>query len=164
MNQIRNRVSSMSSSEAGGKNILLGIGNIDRGDDGVGPYIATHFTHPDWLCFDVGTAPENFTGVVRKHHPRRLVLVDAADMGLPPGEIRRVPRDLIQDVGFGTHMLPLYHVIDYLNDAVQEDIVLVGIQPASKDYGEPISAPVLRAAEELIRLLETGDWMNIPAV
>jgi hydrogenase 3 maturation protease len=157
-------VFSVSSSAAGGKNILLGIGNIDRGDDGVGPYIATHFTNPDWLCFDVGTAPENFTGVVRKHHPEQLVLIDAADMGLPPGAIRRVPRELIQDVGFGTHMLPLYHVIDYLKGAVQEEIILIGIQPASKDYGAPMSNEAENAAKELIQLLTSGAWSDIPSL
>lgn len=154
----------VSSSEAGGKNILLGIGNTDRGDDGVGPYIAEHFIHLDWLCFDAGTAPENFTGVVRKHHPRRLVLVDAADMGLPPGTIRRVPRDLIQDVGFGTHMLPLYHVIDYLKDAVQEEIILIGIQPANKDYGAPMHPEVITAANELITLLREDKLSSIAEV
>lgn len=147
-------------------NILLGIGNSDRGDDGAGPYIATRFRHPEWICHDAGTAPENFTGLVRRERPHHLLLIDAADMGLPPGAIRRVPRALIQDVGFGTHMLPLYHLIDYLADAVTGEIILIGIQPASKDYGDPMGMEVQRAADEVIALLSQGGaaWEKVPSM
>jgi hydrogenase 3 maturation protease len=145
-------------------NILLGIGNTDRGDDGVGPYVATRFSHPDWLSLDAGIAPENFTGVVRRHNPETLVLVDAADMGLAPGTIRRIHRDLIQDVGWGTHMLPLYHVIDYLAGSVNGDIVLIGIQPGDKEYGSPMSEPVARAAEALLHMLTHQTLHELPAM
>jgi hydrogenase 3 maturation protease len=155
-------VSSVPSSAAGGKKLLLGIGNSDRGDDGVGPFIADRFSSPGWLAYNVGTAPENFTGVVRRERPSLLVMIDAADMGLPPGSIRRIPRDLIQDVGFGTHMLPLYHVIDYLKDAVAGDILLIGIQPASKDYGDPICPAVLDAAEKVMTALADGRLEDFP--
>lgn len=144
--------------------ILFGIGNVDRGDDGIGPYIAERFVHPEWIAYNVGTAPENFTGLVRRERPSRLVMIDAADMGLPPGSIRRIPRDLIQDVGFGTHMLPLYHVIDYLRDAVAGDIILIGIQPAGKNYGDPMSPPVIAAAEQVIERLRTGHAFDFAVI
>jgi len=142
-------------------NILLGIGNGDRGDDGIGPFIASRFKHPDWLSIDAGTAPENFTGVVRKHKPELLVLVDAADMGLTPGAIRRIPRVLIQDTGWSTHMLPLYHVIDFLAGTVTGEIIVIGIQPGGREYDAPMTNPVLCAAEEVLKILQNGTIQDI---
>ena len=35
------------------KNILMGVGNVLKGDDGIGSIIAKSFTHQDWLSLDV---------------------------------------------------------------------------------------------------------------
>ena len=43
------------------KNILMGVGNILKGDDGIGSMIAKSFTHQDWLSLDCGVVPENYT-------------------------------------------------------------------------------------------------------
>jgi len=144
--------------------MLLGIGNTDRGDDGVGPFIAASFQHPDWLCLDAGTAPENFTGVIRRHRPERLILVDAADMGLPPGSVRRVPRSMIQDTGWSSHMLPLYHVIDFVRELVSGDITVIGIQPDTMDYDTPMSATAHEAARRVIEALKQDTVADIPAL
>ena len=40
--------------------ILMGLGNIWRGDDGVGCFITQNFKSDDWLVLDCGTVPENF--------------------------------------------------------------------------------------------------------
>ena len=74
-------------------NILLGIGNPLNGDDGVGIYVAERFRKENWIPLTCGTAPENFTGIIRKNKPACLILVDAAAMGISPGEYRIIPRD-----------------------------------------------------------------------
>ena len=78
-------------------------------------------------------------------------------MGLPPGTIRRIPRSRIQDVGWGTHALPLYHVIDFLADAVAGPILVIGIQPADTRCDAPMTPAVRAAAERLVPLLAAGD-------
>ena len=68
--------------------VVLGVGNFLHGDDGAGPAVAAGVLAlglPGVSAFDCGTAPENFTGVVRRLHPDLLVVADAADMGLPAG-------------------------------------------------------------------------------
>jgi len=72
------------------KYILLGIGNELRGDDGIGPYVADNLFDDDWLVLNCGTAPGNFTQVVKRHKPELVVMVDAAEMGLQPGQYRRL--------------------------------------------------------------------------
>lgn len=136
-------------------NILLGIGNPLNGDDGVGIYVAEQFRKDGWISLSCGTAPENFTGIVRKTRPYCLVLVDAAAMGILPGQYRIIPRDKIEDVSIGTHQLPLSFLIDYLSDTASR-IILIGIQPEHAGTGEEISLQVREGADRLVHVLSSG--------
>ena len=144
-------------------NILLGIGNPLNGDDGVGIYVAERFRKDNWIPLACGTAPENFTGIIRKIRPACLVLVDAAAMGISPGEFRIIPRDKIEDVSIGTHQLPLSLLIDFLSDTASR-IILIGIQPERAGTGEEISLPVRRGADRLISVLSSGELDRIPVL
>jgi hydrogenase 3 maturation protease len=142
-------------------NILLGIGNPLNGDDGVGIYVAERFRKDGWIPLVCGTAPENFTGIIRKTRPSCLVLVDAAAMGISPGEYRIIPRHKIEDVSIGTHQLPLSLLIDFLSDTV-ERIILIGIQPERAGTGKEISLPVRKGADRLLHAISTGGIDRIP--
>ena len=144
-------------------NILLGIGNPLNGDDGVGIYVAERFRKDDWIPLACGTAPENFTGIIRKTRPSCLVLIDAAAMGISPGEYRIIPRDKIEDVSIGTHQLPLSFLIDFLSDAASR-ILFIGIQPERTGTCEEISLPVREGADRLLRVLSTGELDRIPVL
>jgi len=144
-------------------NILLGIGNLLNGDDGAGIYVAEQFRGDDWISLACGTAPENFTGIVRKTRPNCLVLVDAAAMGLSPGEFRIIPRHKIADVSIGTHQLPLSLLIDFLSDSA-ERIILIGIQPERAGTGEEISLRVKEGADRLVQALSSGGLDRIPVL
>jgi hydrogenase 3 maturation protease len=137
-------------------NLLLGIGNPLRGDDGAGVLAALHLKAEGWQAVDCGTAPENFTGLVRRLHPDLLLLVDAAEMGIPPGEFRVVPKDRIEDVAFGTHHLPLSHVMEFLSDTAGE-IRFIGIQPAVVEDGEGLSPDVEEGVRKLLMLIHEGE-------
>jgi len=143
------------------KKMLIGIGNTDLGDDGVGVRVAAALGSSDWHCVDCGTVPENFTGVVRRHHPELLVLVDAAAMDLEPGAVRRIPSERIEDVGIGTHSLPLSQIIGFLSDAANE-IVLVGVQPKATEFATGLSPEVAAAAKKLIGMLAADRLADVP--
>ena len=144
-------------------NILLGIGNPLNGDDGVGIYVAEQFRMDGWISLSCGTAPENFTGIVRKNRPSCLILVDSAAMGISPGEYRIIPRHKIGDVSIGTHQLPLSFLIDFLSDTASR-IILIGIQPERAGTGEEISLPVREGADQLLHVLYTGELDRIPVL
>jgi hydrogenase 3 maturation protease len=143
--------------------MLLGIGNPLHGDDGAGNYVAARFRKEGWLVLDCGTAPENFTGVVRKNRPDLLVLVDAADMGLPPGEARVIPPERIEDVGFGTHQLPLDQFISFIGECAGR-VLLIGIQPDLVGMGEGLGPDVQKGADRLMKLLRRGDLSLVPVL
>lgn len=132
---------------------MLCVGNRDGGDDAVGPFIADklkEYESDELICIDAGIAPENFTDVVKKHHPERLIIVDAIEMNLNPGEIREVPPQKIGVMHISTHGIPLSVLIKYLNQYV-EKIVLIGIQP-SKMSGN-LTEVVKHTGKHIIQLI-----------
>jgi hydrogenase 3 maturation protease len=138
-----------------GMNLLLGIGNDLLADDGIGCLIADRFSRPGWLSYIAGTVPENFSRQIREIHPDLLVLVDAAQMNLPPGSIRIIPQDRVADAGIGTHQLPLDALCDVVSPWCKE-IIIIGIQPGLVEIGGEMTDQVQEAAKELISLL-SGD-------
>ena len=143
--------------------ILMGVGNELLGDDGVGIYIAQRFHADGWRTLICGTAPENFTSVIRRERPDVLLIVDAAYMGLSPGEFRIVMESAIEDVSIGTHQLSLSHLITYLRSSATE-ITFIGIQPRTVEMGAKMSADVKKGAAVLMRVLESGRFADIPVL
>ena len=137
-------------------NLLLGIGHAGHGDDGLVPVFARAFRHPDWRGIAAGTVPENYTGLVRRLHPDLLVLLDAADMGLPPGTLRRLDPAAIQSGDFGTHAGSIGQLAQYLSDCAGR-VVVLGIQPAGVRPGARLSSPVRAALHALGRTLASGE-------
>ena len=135
--------------------MLLGVGNRLSGDDGVGPVLAERLAGSDWTAIDCGTSLENVAGIVATEGPDLLVIADAARMGLPPGEVRRLPRPSIDRMLVTTHGLPLSFFLDRLSAATSE-IVLLGIEPADLSLGEGLSLEVKRTADRLSHLLATA--------
>ncbi|MFM2481437.1 hydrogenase maturation peptidase HycI [Celerinatantimonas sp. YJH-8] len=139
--------------------VLLCVGNSMMGDDGVGPLLAELCNQSpveSWLVLDGGSAPETETIRIRELQPSQLVIVDATEMGLNPGEIRRVDPDLIGEMMMmSTHSMPLNFLIDDLKDAVGE-IVLVGVQPDIVGFCYPMTEAVKQAAETLHQRFQQG--------
>lgn len=147
----------------GGKKLLLGIGNVLNGDDGVGCYVAQALDSSEWITIDCATAPENFGGQVSRYSPDQVVIVDAALMGLPPGSIRRIDASSMQEVGFSTHTMSLAHFLDYITLECP-DVLFLGIQPEDTSLGSPLSEPVKRSADYLIQVLKAGNMAEVPAL
>lgn len=135
------------------KYILMGIGNILRGDDGIGSIIAQKFKDHDWLSLDCGVAPENFTSIIKKNRPNLLVLIDVVEMGLEPGQYRIIPPEKIDIMHLTTHSISLAFLISYLKNFARE-IVFIGIQPKLIDYSTSISPEILKNADKIVRILK----------
>ena len=138
------------------------IGNRDGGDDGIGPYIADYFLqqkNKDMVVLDCGTAPENFTGVIKQHKPEKLIIIDAVDMRLQPGEIRIVPPDTIGRMHISTHGIPLSVLIDYLEQFIDE-IIVIGIQPGTLS-GDTMSPSVVASGKKLIEMINNKTYFHI---
>ena len=145
-------------------NLLVGIGCVLRGDDGLGPYMAQTFKAEGWETLDCGTVPENFTSKIKQADPELVVFVDAAEMGLEPGEFRIIPKEMIKDVSCSTHNLPLSLMIDFLQQSMDVEMPFIGVQPALVSDGEELSESVLSAIKDLGQILAAHQVKLIPSL
>lgn len=135
--------------------MILGIGNEIKGDDGLGPIIAKKSSslfdkNKDIIVFDGGTVPENYTGSIRKEKPTHIVLIDAVDMKKEPGYIRVVEKEEIANYNISTHAMPISYLIKYIETTIGAQIILVGVQPKSMGFAEPVSKEVEKSIEEVV--------------
>jgi hydrogenase 3 maturation protease len=150
------------------KNLVVTVGNDMMGDDGAGPMLARKIEDAplqDWDLLDAGNVPENFLHRIREMRPKRVIIVDAADMDLAPGEIAVVDKDGIAGLFLmTTHTLPLTYVMEAIAEFVPT-VGLIGIQPELVAFGYPVSPQVGQAVERVYAWLErngeTVDGMPI---
>lgn len=140
--------------------VVLTVGNSMMGDDGAGPMLAELMEQrpiAGWVAVNGGSAPENMVHQVRALQPKSVVVVDASDMGLAPGEIRIVdPDDIAEMFIMSTHNMPLNFLIDQLREDIDE-VVFLGIQPDLVAFYFPISENVAQAVQRVYqRLSESG--------
>jgi hydrogenase 3 maturation protease len=112
-------------------------------------------------------APENCTGAIRRFAPDLVILVDAAEMGDPPGTVRWLDWREAAGLNTSTHTLPPSMVARYLAAELSCEVALVGVQVQDTSLGAGISPAVRRAIRSVSRgltmlLLDAGD-PNRPA-
>jgi hydrogenase 3 maturation protease len=123
-----------------GKLVIVGIGHILRGDDGVGPALIARLQGTvDAVCIDAGNAPENYLGRIAREKPDTVLLVDAADLALPPGQYRILRRADIARHGLTTHDISAGLLIEFLAEQTSADIYMLALQPQHMTLGEPMS-------------------------
>jgi hydrogenase maturation protease len=131
--------------------LVIGIGNPDRGDDGVGVEVARQvaFERLDVLALEFDDPSE----ALDAWDPEDTVVVaDAIVSGGQPGDIRVV--DVIQQKlpagnwsAGGTHALGLAAVVELARslDLMPRRLVVVGVEAGQFDAGAPMSEAVLDA-------------------
>jgi hydrogenase 3 maturation protease len=161
-----------------GGTIVLGIGNRLGGDDAAGTHVVDMLNPAlsalsagrhkakaplptEIMAIDAGTAPESYTSVIRQHRPDLLILVDAADMGLPPGAVRTITPEKISILSFSTHNMPLSMFVSYVEEFCGK-ILLVGVQPERIETGEGISKAVRKSVKKLAEAIMEGRTAEIP--
>jgi hydrogenase 3 maturation protease len=151
--------------------IVLGIGNQLGGDDAAGNCVvdmlnqrmksANDLLFVEITAIDAGTAPESFTSVIRQHRPDLLIMVDAADMGLPPGALRIISPEKISVLSFSTHHMPLSMFVSYVKEFCGK-ILLLGVQPEVTRMNKYLSKVVHKSVKELVGVILEGRVAEIP--
>jgi len=140
--------------------LVFTVGNALRGDDGAGPLLAELLEREPadgWDVIDGGATPENVMHAVRAAAPDHLLLVDAADMGLEHGVIRRIdPGQVAEKFLIDTHAIPLDFLIASLAEDVK-DITFLGVQPARLGFYEDMTPAVRAGVADLHRRLRDGE-------
>jgi len=141
--------------------LVMCIGNRDGGDDGIGPYIADKLKKEksgNFVVLDCGTVPENYTSIVKKYKPKNLIIIDATEMGLRPGEIRIIPKEKIGTMHISTHGIPISVLMTYLKSYV-ENIVLIGIEPNA--LSSKITKSVKKSGDKVLEIIKNKNLDKI---
>lgn len=143
---------------------ILGIGHELRGDDAAGVVAARELQSlvgaslalalgdrqgSPLRIIDAGAAPEAFTGQLRRFRPDLVIMIDAAQMDLPPGSIRAIEWQDTIGLSASTHSLPLNVIAQYLISELACDVIILGLQAAANDFDTPLSPAMRRAVDEV---------------
>jgi len=139
----------------GSRTLIVGIGNVLKGDDGVGPLVCEQLGHAKISAelIDAGTVPENYIQPIIKKAPQNLLVIDAINFGASPGTIRIFEPDELQSQTISTHTLTPRIFIDMVCQNIKLDVYFVGIQPAQIQLGQSISPQVSQAIQQLSQAL-----------
>jgi hydrogenase maturation protease len=156
--------------------LIAGVGNIFLGDDGFGVEVASRLTSadlPEWAhVVDYGIRGMHLAYDLANGYDS-MILVDATPRGGAPGTIYVIEPDLAPALGetvpeegtaapdeagyplFNAHGMQPDVVFSMLGmlDAGAREVLVVGCEPASVDYGIGLSAPVQNAVDEAVRVV-----------
>lgn len=136
--------------------LVVGIGNIMKGDDAAGPVLAENMRarNKKTLSMNCGEVPENYLSKIISSGAKTVVLADAVAMKGAPGDTRLFSCEEIEGTGVSTHGISLALLADTIKQGSGADIYLLGIQPKSVKLGEPLSKDVEKAVAELLEIME----------
>ena len=137
--------------------VLAGIGNPIRKDDFVGVRIIQNLngkTAKNVFLIECETVPESFTQQIIDFNPTHILLIDAAILGLKPGESRLIePEKLTSSSSYSSHMLPLKIFCEYVSQVSKAKIRLLLIEPKDTEFGEGLTPELDAAAKSISRSL-----------
>jgi hydrogenase 3 maturation protease len=137
-----------------GRTVFVGVGNELRSDDAIGLLIVEKLrTTIACPCINAGQVPENSFGPIVKEQPRTVIVIDAVQLFMKPGSYQLLTESDIQHTGFSTHTLSLAVFMQYVREASDADVYLLGVQPRSTDFGEGLTPQLEQSLDEIVTLI-----------
>jgi hydrogenase 3 maturation protease len=137
--------------------VIAGIGNPIRNDDFVGLKIVQDLqgkVSSKVYLIECETVPESFMDEIVELKPSHVLLIDAALLGLKPGEARLYDAEKVTTFpAISTHMLPLRVFCDYITTLTQGKLALLLIEPKNTEFGEDLTPEVKTSAKRIIATL-----------
>lgn len=138
-----------------GKVVIVGIGNILRGDDGFGPMLIERLNNNvNAICIDAGSAPENYAGKIIKENPDTILIVDIVHLDLQPGDWQILRKEDIVKSGFTTHDLSPSMFIEYIESQTDAEIYMLGVQPENISMGNQMSDTLKTTLNKIEKLIK----------
>ena len=140
--------------------LIIGCGNILRGDDATGPVLIRRMWDrglPEGVhCADGGTGGMDVAFQMRG--VPHVILVDACQSGSEPGALFKVPGEEVEqlppDSGMNLHAFRWDHAIAFgrwlLKEDYPEKITVYLIEGVTYEVGETLSEPVDAAIDKLV--------------
>lgn len=137
--------------------VIAGIGNPIRSDDFIGVKIVQDLknkVHKRVKLFECETVPESFLEPIIELNPTHIILIDAAYLGLKPGNNKLIkPEQIINFSSITSHILPLRVFCEFIKKTTNAKIILLLIEPKNTDFGEELSSEIQESSEQLVKFL-----------
>ena len=144
---------------------VIGVGNILYGDDGFGPRVVERLEGEDLApgvdVIDGGSIGIDLLDYLTEYD--RVIVIDAAEMGLEAGTLRVFTPDEVRSLEKGTplslHSTDILGVIELAKALGKPigDVHIVAVQPRfvgpREDLSEPVRAALERAAAQVRDLI-----------
>jgi hydrogenase maturation protease len=144
-----------------GRVALVGLGNVDLGDDGVGMQLLDRLAG---LVQAADTGAVTLTGIAagtrleRRLHELaggrfdRVLFMDAAELGAEPGSVALLERSALRAClpQVSTHRLSLSLAADLIEAEPPTRVALLAVQPGSMGHGQGLSRAVQGTVELLL--------------
>lgn len=143
--------------------VIIGCGNLLRGDDGVGPILIRRLWElgppPGARLVDGGTAGMDVAFQMRG--AARVIIVDASRTGATPGSLYQAPGATLEQIpppqGMNLHAFRWDHALAFarwlLKEEYPRDVTVYLIEGACFDLGAPLSQAVAESMESLAQHL-----------
>ena len=154
--------------DSAGNVVVIGCGNLLRGDDAVGPILVRRLWEqglPEHgvILVDGGTAGMDVSFKMRG--ARKVIIIDAAATGSPPGTIFQVPGEELENLppltGFHTHSFRWDHALAFgrwlLKDEYPGDVTVFLIEAEDTTFGAELT-PAVAAAMEIVAVKVREIW------
>jgi hydrogenase maturation protease len=156
-----------------GTTLVLGIGNNLLTDEGIGVHVINHLIehYPqvnNITYLDGGTLSFTLAEPIAEHD--NLIVVDAARLKADPGHVKLLLGNDMDQYLSGNresvHEVSLMDLLDIarLSDTYPNNRALIGIQPASIDWGdhptEAVAQAIPQAAQTVLQLHEKWQSLN----
>jgi hydrogenase maturation protease len=145
-----------------GRTAFVGIGNIDRGDDGLGVRLAEALRDVGLEnVLIAGTTPENHVAALADGQYDAVIFLDAVPSAGKPGTVVLIGASEIRSVfpQVSTHKFSLGTLACIVESGNGTKVWLLGVCPASINMGTSLSGTVketVKTLTELITVTKTG--------
>jgi|SRR5208283_1461597 len=137
--------------------VAVGIGNIVHTDDGAGVHALQMLRESGRVPAGVSLIEGGTLGlelVSYLQNAKRILFLDAVDANAQPGSLLRLTREDLLSIkgGWSVHQLgvaDLLAALSLVSDGCQ-DVLLLGVQPQSTDWGTELTPKVKRALPALV--------------
>jgi hydrogenase maturation protease len=141
--------------------LILGLGNPLLGDEGIGVRVVEELKRlelPEGVTVvEGGTAGLGLIGLMEGY--QQVIIVDAADMGHPPGHIVRFTPLETQfktaEAPLSLHQIGLVEVLALAEalEVAPAEPVIIGVQPSRVEEGTGLSPEVEGVIPQIIRII-----------
>lgn len=143
------------------RTLILGLGNPLLGDEGIGGRVIGELRGLELPAgvelADGGTAGLGLIGLMEGY--QRVIIVDAADMGQPPGHVVRFTPSEVQfktaEAPLSLHQIGLGEALAVAEalEMAPAELIIIGVQPSRLEMGVGLSPEVEGAIPQIVRMV-----------